>query len=261
MDFKYDLEIANKKSFSRIFWGSGLIIAALLILLDALEIEILMVQNIPIGSMLLGFWLLCMTIHGIAVKKLHRVIFSLALIFLVFERHIAEAIGHPSDDIISGWAVFLIAFMLYVGLKLIFEPKKTVRERINDAVNVEVNGEKMKVGGRSTRYIDCVDFDTIYIENNAAKMDVYFSNTEHYKGNGTVKFENNAGSLTIHVPAEWRVVFDVENNAGVINDEKCINPNGKVLNIVGENNAAILRIKYCNDGAHDDAEVTADEDE
>ncbi len=222
--------------FNRIFWGIGLIISAIVLVATVLGVDVL-IGDVAVGTTLLGFWFLYVFIFSVCKKWLLLAISTLTVAFLVFERYIDPVLHIGTGaDVINNWIVIIVAVMLYFGIKLLFGSWS--KKRLFD--------DSVKIGRVSTRYIDCASFESIFIENNAAKLDVYFSNTEHYKGEGTLNIANNASKMNVHIPTDWKAVCNVENNAGSIEERKGGNADGKVIYINGENNMGTLRIEYVN---------------
>ena len=97
--------------------------------------------------------------------------------------------------------------------------------------------------GSATQYFDAGEQSEFNVENNFGKTEVFFSNIENYLGDGTLRVENNMGTTVINVPKEWNPLVDIENNLGFVKTGDHHPENGKVLNIVGENNMGSVVIE------------------
>ena len=114
-----------------------------------------------------------------------------------------------------------------------------------DRKEKEADDKCGKIGGNTTKYIDCSCFENESVENDMGACAVHFTNTEAYRGGGVLAVDNNLGSMVIHVPARWRLVTDVDNTLGSVAEAKSegVAPDAPLLTIHGENNLGSLQIK------------------
>lgn len=215
-----------------VFWGIGLIVLAVLLILNALGISAPLSElagGISLLQIALGILLFSFFLTRIFKKHPSEAIFSLSLLFMLFEKNIAVLMGREDPNIINNWLLLGCAAMIGIGLSLL-TPEKKSKERI--VIHKESNSQR--VGG-TTKYIDCTDFEQGFVENNLGAYTVHFENIDAYRGGGVLHVENNLGSVNIHVPSSWRVDVQIENSLGVVQCPNFRNTDGPLLVIMGEN--------------------------
>ena len=230
----------KKFSFNKIFWGIALIVAAIVLLLDATGILTPFksaVGEISLLSIVLAVIILYLIVRWAIRGQIGRLFIPLALLFMLFEPNIAYLMGRtdPAEaDLISNWILLLCAVIFTVGFYLIFGKKSTEGARV-------IKGEKIL--GNNNEYIDCADFTgTKRIENNLGAYNVYFNNAEKYEGNGTLIIENNLGETKVYVPNTWKIDSNFYNSLGSVSTIGNDSPDGPVIYIRGENNLGSVQI-------------------
>ena len=221
---------------NKIFWGVILIAAAVLLLLDALEVTLPLANalgDVSIFSIVFGVLILCFIGSKLIRGEFHEIFLPLALLFAIFEKNIAYLLHREDPNLIQNGILFLVAVLLTIGVSRLTTGRKGIF-RTN-----------VKRGGRSTVYVDCANFVTEEIENNMGSCNVHFTNAEAYTGGGVLEVENNMGSMVIHVPSTWHVVSAIENNMGSASiPAHEASGDGPTLTITGENNMGSLRVEY-----------------
>ena len=239
----------------KIFFGLGLIILALFLVLDGMGVflpTVGILGEISVWQILGGLLLLSYVIQRLIKLKPISTIIPLALLFMVFERNIAVLCGRSDHNIISNWLLLLCAVLLEIGLSMIFRQNRIVRFKVKhkddrftvDGVEFEADGsDSSEVNmGSNTVYIDCTDFTKKNVSNNIGSCNIRFENAALYKGGGQLVVENNMGATVINVPSSWRVKCKLDNNLGHVSCKGDGDPNGPELIIKGENNLGSLRI-------------------
>lgn len=237
--------------FWKIFAGLGLILAAVLLVLDALGIItpiVSVVGEITLFEIVGGLIIIALIIERLIRGKIPSIFFFLAFLFMLFEENIAYVCGLENENIISNWLVLLIALLLTVGFSILFSSKKRKKFHISHGSRggtLEYSGKYAESNlGASAIYVDCTTFSPSHIENNLGSCSVHFQNVESFKGGETLYVENNLGSICIHVPKEWTVKSSIENNLGGTNVASNELESDLVLYVKGENNLGSLSIKY-----------------
>ena len=235
----------------KIFWGLGFVLAAVLIMLDALGFIapiVSVVGEISVFAIIAGLLLFAFIITRLIKGKLLEIFFPLAFIFMLFEKNIAKLAELESENIINNWLVLLIAMLLSIGFAILFPSRKRRKNRKFHGTRggtVEINGKRAESNlGSSTIYIDCEDFSPSNIENNFGSCAVYFKNVEKYEGGKTLYVENNFGPMCINIPSEWIVKTSIENNMGGTHTANDEDKAGPILYIKGENNFGSLSVRY-----------------
>ena len=226
----------NRFSFrkSGVFWGVTLILSAVLIILDSIGIGLGFLSGVPVISIVLGIICLAWLIDELIKLKISHIFFPLAFIFILFQDKIAQ-LASLKSPIMSSWIVLICALLLTIGTSMIFRTNRVSKKK--DMVK---NQHKF---GSATQYFDAGEQSEFNVENNFGKTEVFFSNVENYLGDGTLRVENNMGTTVINVPKEWNPLVDIENNLGFVKTGDHHPENGKVLNIVGENNMGSVVIE------------------
>ena len=88
----------------KLFWGLGFLLAAALIILDAVGIIpslLSAVGKVSIFSLILGLLLLSIAIERLCKGKVADIFFPLAFIFMLFEKNIAVLCGLEDENIIK----------------------------------------------------------------------------------------------------------------------------------------------------------------
>ena len=225
-----------KKSFrtSGIFWGIVLILAALLMIADAIGSSLgiidLPLLKIAVSCVLL-VWAVCEAVKG----KPGHIFFPAAFIFILFRSDIAKHFG-LEEDFISVWTVLLCALLFQIGVSLIFRRKKKNVFPVQSGEACENNI------GSGVCYIDASELGYQKIENNMGEMNVYIENAETYSGDGTIEIENNLGTTKVHIPTAWRTDVQAECALGAINDRTCHSGDGPVIRVCGECNVGSIEL-------------------
>ena len=97
----------------------------------------------------------------------------------------------------------------------------------------------------TTKYVDCSKHREISCYNKLGSTEVYFTNTESFKGMAKLMVVNKMGNVEIFVPSDWVVSFDVVNNLGNVDFEKSPKANPKKrLVITGYNKFGNIEVTY-----------------
>ena len=232
----------------KILIGLGLILGALLIVLDAVGVMAPLVNvigGVSLFEIIAGLILISLIIERLIRGKVYSIFFYLGFLFMLFEENIAYMCKLESDNIINNWLVMLIALMLTVGFISLFSSFKRKR-KFRGSVEYSAKGAESRLGS-STIYVDCNTFTPAFIENDLGACSVFFQNTENYVSGQTLNVDNHLGSLDINVPKEWHVIVNIENNLGATthpNEDKDSDGDKKILYINGENDLGSITVEY-----------------
>lgn len=220
---------AKKLKTGGIFWGLLLIVSAVLLIVDGLGIS-LGIYDISAWQLIIGVLFIAWGIKGLFSRSAANVIFPLAFLFMLFEGHIARAMGAQSDNLISNWIVLLAALLLTIGLKILIPGK--LRKALGGVNVYEYSkGRAENAMGHNTAYVDAKELGTFTVENAMGKMDVYIENADMYAGGGRINVENAMGQTVVYVPADWHIELTTECAVGTVSNRTKNNPDGKVLYI------------------------------
>lgn len=228
----------------KIFFGVGLILIAVVLVLDALGILAPIssaVGPVSILACVAGLLLLSYTVAKLIKGKISEIFIPLALVFMLFEKNIAFMLGREDENIINNWLILGCAALVSVGFSILFSGLKR-KNRRREHICGEC-GHRFSTGnlGTSVKYIDCDGFKFESIENNIGSYTVFFENVDKYEGGGVLEIENNLGSMDIHVPTDWHIIMQVDNSLGATSEPDDIG-NGPTLTIRGDNNLGSVSV-------------------
>lgn len=208
-----------------VFWGVILIAAAFLIVLDALNL----VGDIPYVRIAIGIFSAARLITEIVKRHVSGIFFPLSFLFIAFEPYIAQCF-ELEPNIISNWIVLFAALLLTLGFALIFKEIKYDKYAKSHKITSQYNNHFSE----GVIFIDCVNFEHTYIKNSFGETDIYFQNTDDYRGNATLTLKNSFGETRIHVPEKWNIRNNVTSRLGefrynrtTVQGEHTLNLNGK----------------------------------
>ena len=194
-----------------------------------------------IGGLILAGFAVTSLIKG----RICTVIYSLMLLFMIFERNIATLLELNDQNIINNWLLLLFTTIICIGIH--FLKPRTIRKKKSRISGYNVShddGSSFKEHnfGAAAEYIDCTTFTRKHYENNLGQTVIRFENVSEYVGEGTVYVENNLGHMEIHVPSGWCVKTNIENTLGAIKNTCGNTSAGPILYIEGENNLGAIDI-------------------
>ena len=226
---------------SKLFWGLGFLLAAVLIILDIAGIMptlLSAVGEVSVFSLILGLLLLSYAIVRLCKGRIAEIFLPLALIFMLFEKNIAFLCGFESKNFVNNWLVLLIADLLSVGFSILFPHRK--RKKHIKVVKSESNNTFRS----ATVYIDCASTTPNTVINKLGECRVHFQNVDKYQGEQTLTVSNSLGAMTVNVPSSWTLIVDVDNTMGDIDVPSPCDNGGPVLYINGENRLGALEINF-----------------
>lgn len=178
-------------------------------------------------------------VKGIIGKRFYTIPIPLTVLFLLFEKEIADLAGVDGGNLISNWIVILAAILIFIGFAFI--------TFFVDHDKDDGKGAKVTKNYKSatTKYIDCHDFSEETVECNMGSCKVFFANTSEYKGGGTLRLRVNTGSVVVCIPSDWYLEeTNIDNHMGSVKvDVNGHDGDAKKLRIVGENNMGAIHIK------------------
>lgn len=194
-----------------------------------------------IGGLILAGFAVTSLIKG----RICTVLYSLMLIFMIFERNIAVLLELNNQNIINNWLLLLFTTIICIGIHFLKPRRVRVKKARVSGYNVSHDdgaSYKEHSFGAAAEYIDCATFTRKHYENNLGQTVIRFENVSEYIGEGIVCVENNLGHMEIYVPSDWRVTVNIENSLGAIRNDCGNSATGPVLYIEGENNLGAIDI-------------------
>ncbi len=224
----------QSKSYSAIFWGLILILAAVVLILNEAGVSFgvkLSAWRIVLGAVFLA-WL----VYEIVRLRFSEIFFPLAFLFLVFQHPIAKAVGHGDNGFLSPWIVLLAALLFTIGFQFLLK-KRDVKITVEDE-------DRGRIGDK-VEYYDAADLSGVEIKEHIGTVSVYFSNRDAYDGNGRITVRENLGIVKLHIPCEWGLTVNKNDNLGKITIPEHEQPiGGKVLTVDILENMGEVRVTF-----------------
>ncbi len=239
----------------RLFWGIGFILLAVVFLLDAMGVLAPitgLVGELSLFTILLGLFILSFTVSRLLKGKIAEIFVPLSILFMLFEKNIAQLLGREDPNLLHNGVVFGCAVLLSIGVSILFSGTggviavKTGKSKKGDGNTISgtTRGNSKNHLSAGTVYIDAATFQREHMENDLGSLTVRFENAEAYPGGGILYVENNLGSTVIEVPAAWHFQQNIETTLGAVSGGRNGGtPGGPLLTIQGENNLGSVSIR------------------
>lgn len=229
----------------KIFTGFGLILAAALLILNAVGVItplVSIIGEVTVFEIICGLIIIAMIFERIIHGKFYSIFFLLAFLFMLFEENVAHICHLENENIINNWLLLLIALLLTAGFAILFpSPKRSKKHRMTSGICSSSTENSLSA---ATIYVDCKNFTPSRIENSLGSCSIYFEDVESYESGKTLYVENNLGAMSVNVPEGWIVKTDIDTNLGGTSID-CDGPEcGPILYIKGENNLGALSVEY-----------------
>ena len=241
-----NINLKSKKTLTMLIWGFALIFAAVFIILDSAGVNFgitLSPWRIILGALLLA-WIVALCVK----LRFTDLFFPLAFLFLVFEGPIAAAVGREDGDLINNWIVLLAALMLTIGFKAVFSRHGAVQiggksGGSGDGCGASTGEVKGKLGS-TVIYLSGKTLGEQHIHDNMGKVEVFFTDKNDYAGDGIIRIHDNLGAITLHLPTEWDVVTQMNDNLGKVNIPQKDSSGGKQITLCIHDNLGSIGAVY-----------------
>ncbi len=231
------------KTRTKIVWGSGLILAGILLLLNSLGVTMGLPEGVTLWELVLATLCLAWAANELVRGRIPGVFLPLCGIYTIFNDEIATALGLPEP--VSIWLILAIAILLTAGTAILV-PRSWYKKKIKAEVKKRVGGEQSQPQEHKMKnicYVDCSTSFSETIENNLGQTDVYFANVAMYQGGGVIVAENNLGRLVIHLPKGWLIDAKIQNNLGGVSmPDMDLSSSAPVIKLIGENNLGSIEV-------------------
>lgn len=229
---------------SKIFWGIFFILAAVYVIVSKFGI----LPDVGVFSILITVFLLWMFVEGIRRVNFYEILFSIALICIVYD----EPLGITE---LTPWTVLGAALLGSIGLSMIFQGRRKAKVEWNGgnggagvSSSEQCTGEQIRCEnnfGSAIRYINSDNFRNAQLENNFGSLSVYFDNAIVQEGSAFVNVENNFGETNLYIPKEWKIQNNLERSFGSINEHgNSVGTSNTLLYINGSANFGVINVHY-----------------
>lgn len=230
-----------KKSFSRILLGVGFIAAAVLLVVNQLN---LLSFRLGFMTIILGIIFLALVIKGLIDRSIYLTVFSLAFLVITFSKDL------HIEKMLSPMKILFIALLIAIGLSLLFthsfRPKISVNKEIGDTT-VEENGDNIVIDhrmGDTSRYVHSQHLESIQINASMGDINVYLDDAKAAGDRVDVNLNASMGDVTLFVPLSWRVENHLRTTLGDITIKGESNGGGPTLVLQGKANMGDVEINY-----------------
>lgn len=227
-----------------IFWGVLFLLGALALLVGRLGY----LGDIGFWSIFFTIGLIGLLIEGIFNRSFGSILFSLAFLAIVYD----EMLG---IEAITPWPVLGAALLGTIGLNMLF-PKKYKWKMVNrnkqktdeERVIESVDGEEVRFDvsfGDTVKYVTSKDLSKVRAESSFGNLIIYLDNAELKNNQATVKMDCSFGNISLHIPADWRVIQNMDTAFGTVKEHGHCNPAGiNTLYVNGSVSFGSVEIHY-----------------
>lgn len=250
-----------KAKWSRIFWGVGLIAAAVFLVIDQLHL-------LPFT---IGFWAIFWTVVFVASlitsvinKNLYGSIFSIAFLVIVYAKPL-----HISA--LSPWTILLVAILVSAGISLIFRNSfkptiiingKKVNANWSDLINKNfkadnvitdnsfgVDSDNVVISGKMTeasRYIHSQNLKTVTIDSSMGDVSVYLDDAKAAGDEVIMNINTSMCDVDVYIPSDWQVENNMQNSLSDVDIDHSKGTGTKLI-LQGRNTMGDLTVKHVKD--------------
>ena len=250
-----------KAKWSRIFWGVGLIAAAVFLVIDQLHL-------LPFT---IGFWAIFCTVVFVASlitsvinKNLYGAIFSIAFLVIVYAKPL-----HISA--LSPWTILLVAILVSAGISLIFRNSfkptiiingKKVNANWSDLINKNfkadnvitdnsfgVDSDNVVISGKMTeasRYIHSQNLKTVTIDSSMGDVSVYLDDAKAAGDEVIMNVNTSMCDVNVYIPSDWQVENNMQNSLSDVDIDHSKGTGTKLI-LQGRNTMGDLTVKHVKD--------------
>lgn len=233
-----------------IIWGAIFLIGALALLVNKLGFLNILLGGMSFFQIIATVFLVGVLVKGMAKHSFGQILFSVAFIIIVNDKVLHMEAFTP-------WTVLGAALLGTIGLHLMFPNVKSTYGRlltINGREIVPVQtGKESRQGvrvhyentfGESVKYVSG-EIGRVKMENVFGSVQVYFTDALLIDGTADVVIANTFGSIVLYIPADWKVVMNVNSVFGGSSQKGQCNPAGSsVLYVKGESVFGSVQVRY-----------------
>ena len=248
----------KKFKLREVFWGIALVAVAIFLVMNQLHLFAFHLKiSMIIWTIIFGAAL----IESLADRSLFGTTFSIAFLLIVYAEplHITKIVP---------WTVLIAAFLIYLGLSLIFKRSwfpKTVYfnqkkrqdfknnhsradNNVLNASNSEADGEDIVINQRLSsvsRYISSKNLRSITINSSLGEVEVYLDQAEAAGDTVVADINGTMGEIEFYLPSSWKVDSQNLNVAlGELEIEGESTGGGPTLVLTGHSSMGDVEVNY-----------------
>ena len=248
----------KKFKLREVFWGIALVAAAVFLVLNQLH---LLAFHFKVSMIIWTIIFGAALIESLADRSLFGTTFSIAFLLIVYAEplHITKIVP---------WTVLIAAFLIYLGLSLIFKRSwfpKTVYfnqkkrqdfknnhsradNNVLNASNSEADGEDIVINQRLSsvsRYISSKNLRSITINSSLGEVEVYLDQAEAAGDTVVADINGTMGEIEFYLPSSWKVDSQNLNVAlGELEIEGESTGGGPTLVLTGHSSMGEIEVYY-----------------
>ena len=248
----------KKFKLREVFWGIALVAAAVFLVLNQLH---LLAFHLKVSMIIWTIIFGAALIESLADRSLFGTTFSIAFLLIVYAEplHITKIVP---------WTVLIAAFLIYLGLSLIFKRSwfpKTVYfnqkkrqdfknnhsradNNVLNASNSEADGEDIVINQRLSsvsRYISSKNLRSITINSSLGEVEVYLDQAEAAGDTVVADINGTMGEIEFYLPSSWKVDSQNLNVAlGELEIEGESTGGGPTLVLTGHSSMGEIEVYY-----------------
>lgn len=230
-----------KKSFSRILLGVGFIAAAVLLVVNQLN---LLDFRLGFMTIILGIIFLALVIKGLIDRSIYLTVFSLAFLVITFSKEL------HIEKMLSPMKILFIALLVAIGLSLLFthsfRPKVIIDRELGDST-IEENSDNIVIDqhmGDTSRYVHSQNLKSIQINTSMSDVNVYLDDAKAAGDRVDVMLNASMGDVELFVPLSWQVENHLRTTLGDITFKGESNGGGPTLVLQGKSSMGDVTINY-----------------
>lgn len=218
-----------------VFWGMLLILSAVLIILNQFGFF----AGISVFDIVLTVIMVGIIIVSIRSINFWGILFPLAIILITYAEELK--ISH-----FTPWPVLLTAFLISLGLSMVFNRHSTFvfsYNKSNSFENTVVNEQDGNTifcstcFGECIKYVNTENFERANIKCSFGDVKVYFDNAKIPSGRADIYLDVSFGDVDLYIPKTWNVVNEVNAFFGDMDTRNnYVTPDSPVVTIRGNIN-------------------------
>lgn len=238
----------GRRKLKKVFWGILFLLGALALLLGQLGY----LEGLGFWSVFFSIVLLGILVEGILTVSFGEILFSLAGLIIV-----NDELLHL--EAVTPWTVLGVALLGTIGLNIIFPKRKRWKIHKDSHWNKvwrggknrgamgchveEDNGEILSGEdihyevsfGDAIKYISGQGISRVFLECSFGNLEVYFNDAVLKDNRADAAVDCSFGNMELYVPAGWKVIINIDNSFGGVEESGYGDPNGEnVLFVKGD---------------------------
>ncbi len=230
-----------KNNFSRILLGVGFIAAAVLLVVDQLQLF-----DFQIGFTTIIFTVIfaALFIKGLFDRSIYLSVFSLAFLAILYSKKLHFA------SMLSPMMILFVALLVSIGLSLLFtksiKPKVVINGDIGENT-IDENSDDIVIDyrmGDTSRYVHSQHLKSITINASMGDVNVYLDDAQAAGDRVNVNMSASMGDVDFFIPLSWQVENHLNATLGDITVKGKSNGGGPTLVLRGKANMGDVTINY-----------------